>query len=702
MTCHAADEPVLRAAFLGEFPECEITAFDEHPADILPESAWATIKFLDFIAPPPYSHLFTRSSELRLSPLAPFLNTLGSLRTGRIGLYQVVLQPVSPNHNWHRNIECLIDLEYTFKAYGGGGSQQYQRYAQSAPSGQLQSMASDVETKSHSDKPFFATAVRVAEINASGESSPSALEALATFMGLFQHGGRPLQSLSQADYRASLSPIEIQSIFSLGLTYHAGCILNSLECASILHMPPLSSLTERKIKCPVLVSLPPSEEVFEQGTHIGYCTHAGKKRAVYIPFGLRSSHTHLIGRSRRGKSTVMEYMCCQDVAKGDGIAVIDPHGDLAKNLLGRMKDEWLDRIVYFDPGDPEYVPQWNALACMDGQPPDRVMDDLLWSLKRNADGWGHRLETLFRHGFYGLAHVPGGTLSDIATLFSMDKKKRDALREQILSVVQNQKARQFWQHEYPKYKDAEFMPLQHKLSALLLNDTVGLMFSLPTNRLNFREMLDTGKIFIADLSTVGSDTREFLGNLIISLFHLAALSRSNMPLNKRKPFHLYVDEAHHFEGTMEGMIAETGKYNVGLVLAHQYFGQWETRRSVDALGATGTTIAFKVAADDDRRMANFIGGDVTPDDLTTLQRYHAIARIDTEVVRIETPYFGTPPDEAMAEKAKRLSRERYCLPQEQAYARIRDKGTKTATHIVSRVAQVSDIAKIKEYCYDEF
>ena len=702
MMCHAADEPVLRAAFLGEFPEFEITEFDGHPADVLPECAWATVSFLDFFPPPPYSRLFTRSSELRLSPLAPFLNTLGSLHAGRIGLYQVVVQPVSPEHNWHRNIQCLIDLEYTMKAYGGG-SQQYQRYAQQAPSAPLQNMANEIETKSHSDKPFLAAAVRVAEIDVSGEPGPSSLEALATFTGLFQHGGRPLLFLSQADYLACLSPHDIQKMFALGLTFRAGCILNSLECTSILHMPPLSSLTERRIACPILVSKPPGEGIFAGGTHIGYSSHAGERRKVYISEHLESSHVHVLGLPRMGKSCLMEHESCEDVEHGHGIAIIDPHGDLAENVLCRIKEKWLDRVIYFNPGDPDFVPLWNPFAGHPRPKADRIADDLLRAFIEITTGWGDRLETLLRQAFYGLIHTNQGTLADVAILFSWSDERRNKIRDRILASIQNANASQFWQYEYPKYRKEDFAPVQHKLQKFLLYNTMGLMFSQPETRFNFRDIMDSGKIFIANLSTVGSQARDVLGSFFLSLFHLAALSRSDIPPERRKLFKIYLDEAHRFvTPAIEDMIVEVRKYRVNLVLAHQYLSQFEKKRCADVLGVVGTIVAFNTSAEDAVRIAKRLGGQVTPEELTQLEQRQAIVRIGTDVVRIETPLLEPIMDTNIAEKAKRLSREHYYKPFDQVWNEVNRQGKAPAVYVVPRVPQVSDATKIKVYTFDEF
>lgn len=158
---------------------------------------WDDAVFVEHYPPPPYSHLLTRPDEVKYSPYESLLVAMTNVPPPALGIYQAIFQPVRHDHDWHTNVEELLDLEFAIKLHSG--LQLPQRHAQQAPSGDLRQMAGEAVTKAHSDKPFYALVMRVAVIGA-GTYGKGLLRSLATFTSLFQHGGRPLNLLSEADY----------------------------------------------------------------------------------------------------------------------------------------------------------------------------------------------------------------------------------------------------------------------------------------------------------------------------------------------------------------------------------------------------------------------------------------------------------------------------------------------------------------------
>ncbi|MCK4658166.1 MAG: hypothetical protein KAV82_01465 [Phycisphaerae bacterium] len=175
---------------------------------------------------PPYSHLFTRPGELRISPYGAIVGALAGIPSPAVGLYQVVFQPTAPEHDWHHNVGRLINFEFNYEMMAG--LLPTQRYAQQVPTGDLHNMARDTETKAHPDKPFFAGALRIAVLGA-GRQAAIALDALSTFSSLIQHGGRPLDRLTERDYLRHLPQSALRDMFIAGQTYRPGFILNSWE-----------------------------------------------------------------------------------------------------------------------------------------------------------------------------------------------------------------------------------------------------------------------------------------------------------------------------------------------------------------------------------------------------------------------------------------------------------------------------------------
>ncbi len=701
LLCHKEDEPVVHAALRGFFPDCELSSCPGHPLDTYPVDAWETGLFESFYTPPPYSHLLTRPSELKLSPFESFLNSLSFLAPPSLGVYQVVIQPVALNHDWHHNVELLIDLEFLMRlSHSSGSLLSQQRYAQQAPSGQLNNMASEVETKSHADKPFFCAAIRVGLLGCPDGGAFNTLRALCTFLQLFQHGGRPMNCLSHDDYLRHISPNQVRDMFRLGTAHCAGSILNSFEVSGLLNIPNLHSFIARGLDIAIVDSYARRSELTSSGTLIGFTTRADQVDEVRWPDDIRPSHGHIIGRPRGGKSFLMEHMCCEDIENGHGVAIIDPHGDLSMAIMRRITEAQLERVVYLNPGDRTHVPMWNPMRT--NQPADRIADDLVRAFMHITTGWGHRLETLLRHAIYGLIETGQGTLGEISKLLAIKSEERERIRKQIVDSVTNEHIRYFFEHKLPRYRDNDFSPVDHKLAKLMSHDTVALMFSQMDSNIDLREIMDTGKIFIVNLSTVGSDSRDILGGLLLSLVHMAALSRSELPPGERRAFHVYVDEAHRcVTSALEDMIAETRKYGVSLTLAHQYLSQFE-KKQVDALGMVGTTIAFNVAADDAPRIAKFLRGQVAAEDLTSLEPREAIVRIGNDVMKIETPFMDEVTDTSVSDRAKQLSYERYYKPINEVLEANRRRGMPSRKHVAAKPSHPPGRNRSVEFHYEEF
>jgi len=522
-------------------------------------------------------------------------------------------------------------------------------------------MAGQVETKAHNDRPFFALALRTAVVGA-GERGGPLLRSIATFANLFQHGGRPLNHLTEADYVALVPRDHLRQMFLLGVTYRPGFIVNSWELTGPVHVPRTQFTEHRQIAFETLETLPIRGAALAAGTRIGTCNYAGRAMPVHIPARMRGRHTHLIGRSDMGKSSLMERMILDDIAQGHGVAVLDPHGDLVERLLCLLPEREIERTIYFNPGDPDFVPLWNPLQPIAGQDIGRTADDLVGAFKSFVTHWGDRLEHLLRHAFFAFLHLPGSTLLDVANILQNKSPYAEHMRDVFKDTIDNEVARRFWIHDFKNYGKDDLGPPRNKLSKLLVNRTVSLMLSQPDCAFNFRRIMDEGMIFLADLSTVGTEVREVLGCLILSLLHLTALSRSDTVPEERRPFRTYCDEAHRFiTDALEDLIAETRKYHVGLTLAHQYMKQFSSRKT-DALSSVGATIIFNVNTKDARYLVDDLRGLVEIDDLITLDVGEAILRAGTEVVRVST---FEPPELQQPNCRDRIvaeSRRRYCKP----------------------------------------
>jgi hypothetical protein len=407
-----------------------------------------------------------------------------------------------------------------------------------------------------------------------------------------------------------------------------------------------------------------------------------------------------------GKSTTQEHMILKDIEQGHGVAVLDPHGDMVERLLCLIPECQVHRCIYFNPGQPDWVPIWNPLKRIPGQDLGRTADDLVQAIQSfvASHGWGDRLEHLLRNIIYSLCHLERGTFLDISNLLRNKSEESKVLRREILKVVDNEVVLQFWRHDYEKYGKDDFGPPRNKLSKLLVSNTVSLMLSQPESLFNFREIMEKGRILLVDLSSIGSKVRGILGCFILSLLHLTAISRSRIPIQQRKQFHIHCDEAHRFTtDSLEDLIAETRKYGVSLSLAHQFMSQFGKRKT-DAFSSVGSTIIFNV----DSRDANYLIKDlqkkVKVEDIVSLQVGEAIARIGTEIVRFKTNPPLPVPRKNFREQIIEESHRRYYKPAHEVQKWIRRRGDRWSKPFSSLIccSTKNDRYDSEEFVYDEF
>lgn len=690
------DWPVIATAFEGEYSSSKLAPLEASPLDTLPSAVWGDLRLSDFYTPPPYSHLLTRPEELKTSCFDSLLMVLSNLPTTVTGIYQCLFQPVAAASRWHVNVEQLVDREYEGKKVSPNAASA--RVDQQVPSGQLNEMTDQVTAKAHPDKPFFCAAARLAVLGG-GSKGRDMLRALETFVSLFQHQGRQLEKISEAAYRC-LGSEGLRDMFLRGISYRPGILINSRELTGLAHAPVMPRERRHMFPIDMLDPLAPQPNSFREGVRIGTYQDAGRLREIRLSTKLRLHHVHLIGRPGMGKSSVMENMILGDVQSEAGVAVIDPHGDLVERLLQLLPQEAISRTIYFNPSDRQNIPIWNPLLPVAGQDLGHMADDIVDAVKSFISGWGDRLAHLLRHAIYALLHRKGSTFSDVATLLRFGSPESERLRQEIVPLLKNTGAVYFWTHDYRGYTRSDLGPPQHKLSKLLVNDSVALMLSQPDSAFSIRDIADQGKIFLANLGQLGLEIRSVLGCLLLALFHIHARGRSAQAPELRKPFHIFCDEAHEFlTDTMAESLVAARKFAVSLHLAHQYMKQFSSDKA-DALSSAGSTIIFNVNTADAGHLVRDLGGVADVNDIIGLKLGQAIVRAETEVVRIRADLPRTIPSTTNRDRLIEESHRRYCRSREEV-----EQATLPAVHHrpVSHAGTTTrGPVDVEEFRYDEF
>lgn len=341
-------------------------------------------------------------------------------------------------------------------------------------------------------------------------------------------------------------------------------------------------------------------------TYIGVTNYRNTNKRFGIKDKDRLGHIYVIGKTGVGKSTLLKSMAMQDINRGNGLCVLDPHGDIAAELINSVPESRKNDVVYFNPKDPRNTVTFNPLAGVHSSHHSLVASGLISTFKKIwFDSWGPRMEHILRFSLLTLLCCPEPTLLDIQPLLT------DAgFRDRVLMFVGDEHILSFWKGEFEQYTKAfrseVIAPILNKTGLFIaskpLRDTVG----QKARGVRMQDVMDKKKILICNLSKgeLGEDASSLLGSIILTSIQHAALFRAKQDASKRIPFYCYVDECHSFLSlSFADILAEARKYCLSLFLAHQYIEQLDERIRSAIFGNIGTVVSFRVGAVDAEYLA---------------------------------------------------------------------------------------------------
>lgn len=390
-------------------------------------------------------------------------------------------------------------------------------------------------------------------------------------------------------------------------------------------------------------------------------------------FGIREKdrfgHIYALGKTGTGKSTLLLNMAIADMEAGNGLCVIDPHGDLAQTILAHVPRQRIVDVINFDATDTEYAIGFNPLFHIDPSKHHLLASELIATFKKLwSESWGPRLEHVLRFTLLTLLQYPGSTLLDIHSLLTNQHH-----RGRVVSTLQDTHLKAFWLGEFEKYPPtlrAEIIsPILNKVGLFLASPVLRHIVGQERSTLHLRDIMDTRKILICNLSkgSIGEEAASLLGSMLITSLHMAALQRSDTEEEARIPFFLYVDEVHSFiTRSFADLVSEVRKYKVGLFLTHQYLDQLPENLQTAILGNVGTIMSFRIGAADAEVLANEFFPRIKAADFVSLPRY-------SMYIRLQIDGFGSKPFSAdslpilhqpteMASLIKARSRESFGVP----------------------------------------
>lgn len=402
-----------------------------------------------------------------------------------------------------------------------------------------------------------------------------------------------------------------------------------------------------------------------------YDAHSRRFELLPVMNDRRFSHSWVLGKSGVGKSTALVRWAVDDILAGDGVAFFDPHGDAAEEVMRRIPPSRRDDVIYVNPA--ELSTGFNILDTVPEERKAFVAASVVESFKAI---WGYgeiatpTLDQFLYNGARALMDVPDGTLFGLKFLLTSAR-----YRKRVISYIRDPVVADFWQTDFethmPEREQRErTLSTLNKIGAMIADPAIRAVIGQPRSRIDLQAILARGGILIASLpqGQLGVEKSALVGSLLMSQLHLAALSR---PASDRGPFHIYVDECHHFgAATLPEMLSGIRKFGVSLVLANQYLDQLSPKLKAALVGTAGTLIAFRIGAID----AELIEPEfhLTNDDwsLCELAPFEAYVRTGHQTHRLTMPEADHPVYPSAPNRIRNFARAQYSLPRDQVEARL--------------------------------
>lgn len=469
-------------------------------------------------------------------------------------------------------------------------------------------------------------------------SAPSqfrAEEILNSFSGSFEQFSAPLRNELKFNKPRNQSDFIYKFIFrefDNGQTMTLG----TDELISLFHLP--TSTTEiPRIKWLKFREVAPPSNLAKEGVLIGKSVFRKEEKLVYMGDDDRRRHVYMVGQTGTGKTTLIKNMAVSDIQNGKGVAIIDPHGDLIDDVLSLIPKNRHNDVIVFDPSDILRPIGLNMLEYDLARPEEKtfIVNEIqsIFNKLFSAETMGPMFEQFMRNA---LLLLMDNAVNEPTTFLEVPKIFTDAeFRAKKLANCQNPVVKDFWEKEAIMVGGEASLQnmtpyITSKFNNFIANDYLRPIITQPKSTLNFRELMDNGKILLVNMSKgkIGELNANLLGMIIVGKILMAALGRADMPMEKRRDFNLYIDEFQNFTtDSIATILSEARKYRLNLIIGHQFISQIQEKIRDAVFGNVGSIIAFRVGPDDAEFLEKQFTPTFTKNDLINIDNRNAYAKI---------------------------------------------------------------------------
>jgi hypothetical protein len=551
--------------------------------------------------------------DLAVDPLLPLTSVLAKMGESEGASVQLIIRPAG--NKWRKAGRGYVGA--TKKTEANPEKASYK-----ADSKELEGIENKIS------KPGFETLIRIVVCSTSQEQANSHLNNIINSFG--QYTG--LNSFKK-------NRIRFKGLFMLDFIYRyfpllggKTSVLSIDELATVFHLPN-KSITTPGIHWLTSKRAPAPSNLPESGLYIGKSTYRGLSRSVYIQKEDRQRHMYIIGKTGTGKSELLKQMVMQDINAGEGVAVIDPHGDLVEDVLRLIPPKRAEDVILFDPSDLERPMGFNMLEANSEQEKHFVANSIIGLMYKlfdpNKTGIiGPRFEHAVRNAMLTVMYEKGSTFVEVVRVLTDQNYVQE-----LLPKIEDPIIKRYWTDQIAQTSDfhkSEVLDyIVSKFGRFVTNKMIRNIIGQSQSAFNFRKAMDEQKILLINLSKgkIGEENSNFLGLVLVPKILVAAMSRQDMPMDQRKDFFLYVDEFQNFATPdFAQILSEARKYRLNLIVANQFIGQMEEEIKNAIFGNVGTITSFRVGVTD----ANYLAHEFQPifneNDLINIDRFNAYMR----------------------------------------------------------------------------
>ena len=550
--------------------------------------------------------------DLPTDPLSSITSVLAKMGNGEGAAIQLLLSPA--DSKWKK-----LGRAYLSKTKKAESNPETAKY--SADPKELEGIENKI------GKPGFDVVIRIVVSSKTMESAQAHLNnivnSFSQFDGLnsFTKNSHRFKGLFMHDFIYRYSPIRGQT-----------SVLTNEELATVFHFPNKSVETPH-IHWVTAKRAPAPAQIPQSGLFLGKSKYRGVDKPIYIDIDDRRRHMYVIGKTGTGKSEFLKAMIMQDIKNGEGVAVIDPHGDLIDDVLKLIPSKRSEDVILFDPSDTQRPMGFNMLDAKTEEQKHYIVSSIIGLMYKLFDPHqtgiiGPRFEHAIRNAMLTVMYEKGSTFVEVVRVLT------DASYvQELLPKVQDPIVRRYWTDQIAQTSDfhkSEVLDyIVSKFGRFVTNKMIRNIIGQSHSSFDFRQVMDEGKILLINLSKgkIGEENSNFLGLILVPKILVAAMSRQDMPIDQRRDFFLYVDEFQNFATPdFAQILSEARKYRLNLIVANQFIGQMEEDVKNAIFGNVGSIISFRVGVTDANYLQHEYQPVFTEADLINVERFNTYVK----------------------------------------------------------------------------